>query len=77
MDLVLLQMWPSIIDKARAGGLNTIQTYVFWNVHEPEQGKVSTLIIPSFLFADLIICVKWFIYVYILCLSMISVGGST
>ncbi|KAG7618891.1 D-galactoside/L-rhamnose binding SUEL lectin domain [Arabidopsis thaliana x Arabidopsis arenosa] len=32
-------MWPSIIDKARIGGLNTIQTYVFWNVHEPEQGK--------------------------------------
>ncbi|KAG7544451.1 Glycoside hydrolase 35 catalytic domain [Arabidopsis suecica] len=34
-----LDMWPSIIDKARIGGLNTIQTYVFWNVHEPEQGK--------------------------------------
>ncbi|XP_010446366.1 PREDICTED: beta-galactosidase 14-like [Camelina sativa] len=33
------EMWPSIIDKAKAGGLNTIQTYVFWNVHEPEQGK--------------------------------------
>ncbi|KAL1190208.1 Beta-galactosidase 14 [Cardamine amara subsp. amara] len=33
------EMWPSIIEKARIGGLNTIQTYVFWNVHEPEQGK--------------------------------------
>ncbi|KFK30461.1 hypothetical protein AALP_AA7G264100 [Arabis alpina] len=32
-------MWPHIIEKARIGGLNTIQTYVFWNVHEPEQGK--------------------------------------
>ncbi|CAH8305571.1 unnamed protein product [Eruca vesicaria subsp. sativa] len=32
-------MWPSIIEKARIGRLNTIQTYVFWNVHEPEQGK--------------------------------------
>ncbi|EOA19142.1 hypothetical protein CARUB_v10007813mg, partial [Capsella rubella] len=32
-------MWPSIIDKAKTGGLNSIQTYVFWNVHEPEQGK--------------------------------------
>ncbi|KAJ4898751.1 beta-galactosidase 14 [Raphanus sativus] len=32
-------MWPSIIEKARVGRLNTIQTYVFWNVHEPEQGK--------------------------------------
>lgn len=45
--LVLLQMWPSIIDKARIGGLNTIQTYVFWNVHEPEQGKVSSTSILS------------------------------
>ncbi|CAN8328842.1 unnamed protein product [Cochlearia groenlandica] len=32
-------MWPIIMEKARIGGLNTIQTYVFWNVHEPEQGK--------------------------------------
>lgn len=33
-------MWPNIIKRAKQGGLNTIQTYVFWNVHEPEQGKV-------------------------------------
>lgn len=33
-------MWPSIIERAKQGGLNTIQTYVFWNVHELEQGKV-------------------------------------
>lgn len=33
-------MWPSIIKRAKQGGLNTIQTYVFWNVHEPQQGKV-------------------------------------
>lgn len=33
-------MWPHIIKRAKQGGLNTIQTYVFWNVHEPEQGKV-------------------------------------
>ncbi|CAH8273741.1 unnamed protein product [Arabidopsis lyrata] len=36
-------MWPSIIDKARIGGLNTIQTYVFWNVHEPEHRKEKGL----------------------------------
>lgn len=40
LNLFLFQMWPSIIEKARVGRLNTIQTYVFWNVHEPEQGKV-------------------------------------
>ena len=35
-----LQMWPGLIDKAKEGGLDCIQTYVFWNMHEPEQGKV-------------------------------------
>nr|GMD36354.1 beta-galactosidase 15-like [Ipomoea batatas] len=28
-------MWPSLIRKAKEGGLNTIETYVFWNAHEP------------------------------------------
>ncbi|KAJ9189571.1 hypothetical protein P3X46_000846 [Hevea brasiliensis] len=31
-------MWSDILQKARSGGLNVIQTYVFWNVHEPVQG---------------------------------------
>ncbi|XP_010468659.1 PREDICTED: beta-galactosidase 13-like [Camelina sativa] len=35
------EMWPNIIKRAKQGGLNTIQTYVFWNVHEPEQGKFN------------------------------------
>ena len=34
-------MWPDLIDKARSGGLDVIQTYVFWNAHEPEKGKVN------------------------------------
>jgi beta-galactosidase GanA len=34
-------MWPELIQKAKRGGLNVIQTYVFWNIHEPEQGKVK------------------------------------
>ncbi|KAJ6409928.1 hypothetical protein OIU84_009424 [Salix udensis] len=34
-------MWPELILKAKAGGLNVIQTYVFWNIHEPEQGKFN------------------------------------
>ncbi|XP_047173085.1 beta-galactosidase 14-like [Vigna umbellata] len=33
------EMWPQIIDKARRGGINVIQTYIFWNVHEPVHGK--------------------------------------
>ncbi|KAK4275719.1 hypothetical protein QN277_018755 [Acacia crassicarpa] len=28
-------MWPDLIQKAKEGGLNTIETYVFWNAHEP------------------------------------------
>ncbi|KAI9165720.1 hypothetical protein LWI28_019382 [Acer negundo] len=33
------EMWSGIIKKAKAGGLNVIQTCVFWNVHEPVQGQ--------------------------------------
>jgi beta-galactosidase GanA len=34
-------MWPYLISKARAGGLDAIDTYVFWNLHEPQQGQVT------------------------------------
>ncbi|KZV23197.1 beta-galactosidase 16-like [Dorcoceras hygrometricum] len=30
-------MWPALISKAREGGLDAIDTYVFWNLHEPRQ----------------------------------------
>ncbi|XVE95524.1 hypothetical protein REPUB_Repub02eG0104900 [Reevesia pubescens] len=33
------QMWPSIIAKAKQGGINVIQTYVFWNFHESQKGQ--------------------------------------
>ena len=33
-------MWPDLIHKAKEGGLDVVETYVFWNGHEPEQGKV-------------------------------------
>ncbi|XP_075663025.1 beta-galactosidase 6-like [Castanea sativa] len=33
------QMWPSLIAKAKKGGLDVIQTYVFWNLHEPQPGQ--------------------------------------
>jgi beta-galactosidase GanA len=38
-------MWPDILEKARHGGLNLIQTYVFWNAHEAEKGNVRKLIL--------------------------------
>ncbi|KAJ1391511.1 Glycoside hydrolase, family 35 [Sesbania bispinosa] len=33
------QMWPDLIAKAKQGGLDVIQTYVFWNLHEPQPGQ--------------------------------------
>ena len=31
--------WRDRFRKARAMGLNTVETYVFWNLHEPKPGK--------------------------------------
>lgn len=39
-----LQMWPDLIQKAKEGGLDVVQTYVFWNGHEPSPGKVTELV---------------------------------
>ncbi|KAJ7979355.1 Beta-galactosidase [Quillaja saponaria] len=33
------EMWPDLIQKAKEGGLDVIQTYVFWNGHEPSPGN--------------------------------------
>ncbi|MBC7808804.1 MAG: beta-galactosidase, partial [Akkermansiaceae bacterium] len=33
------QLWADRIAKAKRGGMNTIETYVAWNFHEPEQGE--------------------------------------
>src|SRR5579871_6181925 len=32
------EAWRSRMKMAKAMGLNTIGTYVFWNVHEPQKG---------------------------------------
>ncbi|XP_060198279.1 beta-galactosidase 16-like isoform X1 [Lycium barbarum] len=32
-------MWPSLISKAKEGGIDVIDTYVFWNFHEPQPGQ--------------------------------------
>jgi hypothetical protein len=31
-------MWPSLLERSKALGLNTIATYVFWNYHEASRG---------------------------------------
>ncbi|CAK9140088.1 unnamed protein product [Ilex paraguariensis] len=33
------EMWKGLIQKAKDGGLDVIDTYVFWNVHEPSPGN--------------------------------------
>lgn len=40
----LSQMWPDLIAKSKEGGADVIQTYVFWNGHEPVRGQVNPLI---------------------------------
>ncbi|XP_057449004.1 beta-galactosidase 8-like isoform X1 [Lotus japonicus] len=35
------EMWPDLIQKAKDGGLDVIETYVFWNLHEPVQGQYN------------------------------------
>lgn len=35
------EMWEDLIKKAKEGGLDAIETYVFWNVHEPTPGNYN------------------------------------
>ncbi|XP_020106800.1 beta-galactosidase 15 isoform X2 [Ananas comosus] len=34
-------MWPGLIAKSKEGGADVIQTYVFWNGHEPIRGQYN------------------------------------
>ncbi|KAK0576168.1 hypothetical protein LWI29_013142 [Acer saccharum] len=34
-------MWEDLIQKAKDGGLDVIDTYVFWNAHEPSPGNIE------------------------------------
>ncbi|KAJ3093999.1 Beta-galactosidase 6 [Phlyctochytrium planicorne] len=31
-------MWPVLLERSKAAGINAIDTYVFWNLHEEEEG---------------------------------------
>ncbi|KAM7506125.1 hypothetical protein LguiB_005029 [Lonicera macranthoides] len=33
------EVWPELIRKSKEGGLDVIETYVFWNYHEPVKGE--------------------------------------
>lgn len=38
------EYWRDRLRKMRAAGLNAVQTYVPWNLHEPEPGKKKVII---------------------------------
>ncbi|XP_010509931.1 PREDICTED: beta-galactosidase 9-like isoform X1 [Camelina sativa] len=35
------EMWSDLIEKSKEGGADVIQTYVFWNGHEPVKGQYN------------------------------------
>lgn len=35
-------MWPGLVEAAKEGGIDAIETYVFWNGHEPSPGNVGS-----------------------------------
>ncbi|CAM6119644.1 unnamed protein product [Calypogeia fissa] len=35
------EMWPDLVAKAKEGGANVVQTYVFWSGHEPQKGQYN------------------------------------
>lgn len=37
-------MWPDLIAKSKEGGADVIETYAFWNGHEPIRGQVCHLL---------------------------------
>lgn len=36
--------WRDRLRKMRAAGLNTVETYVPWNLHEPHSGNLSSIV---------------------------------
>ncbi|XP_077234649.1 beta-galactosidase 15-like [Tasmannia lanceolata] len=35
------EMWPDLVQKAKEGGLDAIETYVFWDIHEPRRREYN------------------------------------
>lgn len=36
---ILPQYWEDRLQKLKAAGFNTVETYVCWNLHEPQKGQ--------------------------------------
>ena len=39
--ILWVQYWEDRLTRAKALGLNAIQTYVPWNLHEPKEGQLD------------------------------------
>ena len=35
------EMWPQLFDLCRRAGLNAVESYVFWNLHERRRGRLD------------------------------------
>ena len=61
-------MWEDLIQKAKEGGLDVVETYVFWNIHEPSPGNVLQFLQFLFYF----FCEIYWVYVIFACLWVFS-----
>jgi hypothetical protein len=64
-------MWEDLIRKAKHGGLDVIDTYVFWDVHEPSPHNV--IIIPLFFMKLLKNCIFFMLFAVFLIMGCIAV----
>lgn len=44
-------MWADLIQKSKDGGLDVIETYVFWNIHEPVRNQVVPYVLMFIFYA--------------------------
>ena len=71
---IYMQMWPSLIAKAKEGGVDVIQTYVFWNLHEPQPGQVRRLRIQLYVCMYLSIHVRLYFTKSYYCFAFASMS---
>ena len=38
---IVPQYWRDRLEKLKAMGLNTVETYIPWNIHEPKKGQFN------------------------------------
>ena len=63
-------MWEDLILKAKDGGIDVIETYVFWNVHEPTPGNVLLFSLLLVLFLWFFFCFGFSRFIFLLCLDV-------